>query len=99
MPADFAARTLERWLRFRKDTGEDAAADLACSGLVFLAQKQGSEACRRFLSAMLAPKVPEDIRGWLRDALDPMPRRFQATTGMGLDDFAAQWKQSLAAPP
>ena len=99
MPAGFSAQTLDHWLRVRKNMGEDAACDLACSGLAFLAQKQGPEACRRFLSAMLAPEVPEDVRGWLSDALNPMPRRFQAATGMRLDDFVAQWKQSLAAPP
>ncbi|HEX4086638.1 MAG TPA: hypothetical protein VHY22_17125, partial [Chthoniobacteraceae bacterium] len=94
MPAGFSPRTLERWLRLRKDIGQDAAADLAWSGLAFLARKQGPEACRRFLSAMLAPRVPLDIRGWLADVLNPMPRRFRTATGMRFDDFVAQWRQS-----
>jgi len=95
MPADFSSSTVERWLLLRKNAGQKAASDLAWTGLAILAEKHGADACRRFLSAMLSRDVPEDARGWLRDELNSMPRRFEKATSTKLDVFAHEWKSTL----
>ena len=95
MPADFSSRNIEQWLLLRKKAGEKAAADLAWTGLAILAEKHGAEACRRFVSSMLGRDIPEDARGWLHDAVNPMSHRFEKATSTKLDTFAREWKTAL----
>ncbi len=95
MPKDFTAKTLERWLLVQQQVGKDKATNLASTGLAFLAEKHGSEACRGFLASMLAQDVPPDARGWFRDVVNTMPHRFRKSASISLDAFVSEWKASM----
>ncbi len=104
MPRDFSARDVDRWLTLLKRAGDDTHA-LAAMGMRVLHAKHGEEASRRFLNSVLAVEVEKkDSRAWLRDVLNPVPRRFRKATGVSLDTFVAEWREAVqaaspAAPP
>lgn len=96
MPDGFSGADVARWLSLRARAGDSGARALAACGLRVLGQSHGEAARRDFLAAVLGREVKKDARAWLRDVLEPVPRRFRAATGATLDGFVAEWRGWIA---
>ncbi|HEY2343204.1 MAG TPA: hypothetical protein VGH90_09260, partial [Chthoniobacteraceae bacterium] len=95
MPADFSADSVRDWYRSRQRFGDDKVRALAWTGLAALAETHGREACQKFLASMLEPSFSKDARGWLHDALNPMPHRFRVAAGLDLASFVPEWRAAV----
>ena len=85
---------LRRWLRFT-ELSNDKTTDV-CAGVGMIALgKAGAEPRRQFLGAVLGYSAPHDFRASLHDALNPVPARLRAATGMDLDTLAREWNAAL----
>lgn len=89
---ELTENSVKQWFTIERKLGSGRALAAAAVGLAILEKEYGQEACRRFLRSMLANDVPQDARGWLRDVINPMPRRFERITGASWPDFISQWK-------
>lgn len=91
---ELTEQSVKRWFTIDRKLGTGRALAVAAVGLAILEKEHGSDACRKFLRAMLANDVPKDARGWLRDVLDPVPRRFERITGASWAAFISQWNNA-----
>ncbi|MHA3775027.1 hypothetical protein ACXR0O_26195 [Verrucomicrobiota bacterium sgz303538] len=78
---------LRHWFTFRKTVKEENATICAREAIELLRMHYGEQVCRAFLGAMLARDLSGDVRGWLSDSFNPMPRRFERATGAPLKQF------------
>jgi hypothetical protein len=99
MPADFSARHLAVWFTLSRAAGEKPARELAATGLTIFGQRHGTDALRRFLSAMYVRAQPNDFRGWFSDILRPARSRLHSATGVDEKAFVAEWRAALATAP
>jgi hypothetical protein len=94
-PNGMRAEDLRDWYKVRERVGGGVATGLAWSGLKTMVLAKGEDECRRFLCAMYAPNVPQDVRASFRDWRNPWPEKLRRAAGFDVDDFVAAWSSAL----
>jgi hypothetical protein len=88
-----------RWFSYRERIGDSESKAIAAFGLQTLERRHGSDACRKFLRAVLGREAPHDYRANWRDLRRPVVRELQDAAGVKLARFIEEWREELAALP
>lgn len=88
------ACALASWLTTRERVGEGVAAGMAWSGLSTIERVRGHFECRKFLQAVLGPRLPQDVRAVWRDQT-PVGDRLKRANGWTERELIAAWNGEL----